>query len=113
MITPEDIQLVRFERTRRFETGYREHDVDRFLDQVEDTLEQLARERRTQHGDQAPQPTSAWPQTLSPVEIRNVAFSKPPMGMRGYNEDEVDQFLDDVEATVRQLRERLSKYEEI
>ena len=31
----------------------------------------------------------------------------------GYDIVEVDQFLDDVEATVRQLRERLSKYEEI
>ena len=34
---------------------------------------------------------------LTPADVRNVAFSKPPIGKRGYNEDEVDQFLDLVE----------------
>lgn len=31
---------------------------------------------------------------LTPADVHNVAFSKPPIGKRGYNEDEVDQFLD-------------------
>src|SRR5438270_3742988 len=31
---------------------------------------------------------------LSAGHIHNVAFSKPPMGKRGYHEDEVDAFLD-------------------
>ena len=35
---------------------------------------------------------------LTPADVHNVAFSKPPIGKRGYNEDEVDQFLDFVEA---------------
>jgi DivIVA domain-containing protein len=35
---------------------------------------------------------------LTAADIRNVAFSKPPIGKRGYNEDEVDAFLDRVEA---------------
>ena len=30
---------------------------------------------------------------LTPADVHNVAFSKPPIGKRGYNEDEVDQFL--------------------
>ncbi len=34
---------------------------------------------------------------LTPADVHNVAFSKPPIGKRGYNEDEVDQFLDFVE----------------
>jgi DivIVA domain-containing protein len=39
--------------------------------------------------------------SLTPELIRNVAFSKPPVGQRGYNEDEVDAFLDLVEAALR------------
>ncbi|MGH3920348.1 MAG: DivIVA-like cell division protein Wag31, partial [Pseudonocardiaceae bacterium] len=35
----------------------------------------------------------------------NVAFSKPPIGKRGYNEDEVDAFLDLVEAELARLIE--------
>ncbi|GEE00133.1 hypothetical protein nbrc107696_05790 [Gordonia spumicola] len=50
---------------------------------------------------------------LTPEEIHDVAFSKPPFGKRGYNEDEVDAYLDLVEATVSELRTRLSKYEKI
>jgi DivIVA domain-containing protein len=38
---------------------------------------------------------------LTPEQVRNVAFSKPPIGGRGYNEDEVDAFLDRVEAALQ------------
>jgi len=31
---------------------------------------------------------------VTPEQIRNMAFSKPPAGKRGYNEDEVDGFLE-------------------
>jgi DivIVA domain-containing protein len=37
---------------------------------------------------------------LTPADVHNVAFSKPPIGKRGYNEDEVDAFLDLVERQV-------------
>ena len=40
---------------------------------------------------------------LTPADVRNVAFSKPPWGERGYNEDEVDALLDRVEAEIRRL----------
>src|ERR1700709_1619980 len=40
---------------------------------------------------------------LTPADVRNVAFSKPPIGKRGYNEDEVDAFLDLVEAELARL----------
>ena len=40
---------------------------------------------------------------LTPADVHNVAFSKPPIGKRGYNEDEVDQFLDFVEAELSRL----------
>ena len=42
---------------------------------------------------------------LTPADVHNVAFSKPPIGKRGYNEDEVDQFLDLVEDTLAQLQD--------
>ena len=38
---------------------------------------------------------------LTPADVHNVAFSKPPIGKRGYNEDEVDAFLDRVEQEMR------------
>jgi DivIVA domain-containing protein len=40
---------------------------------------------------------------LRPVDVRNVAFGKPPIGRRGYDESEVDAFLDQVESTLSQL----------
>ncbi|NMD57650.1 MULTISPECIES: DivIVA domain-containing protein [Tsukamurella] len=48
---------------------------------------------------------------LTPDDVRNVAFGKPPIGKRGYNEDHVDSFLDDVESTLRDLYARLARYE--
>ncbi|MCV7194660.1 DivIVA-like cell division protein Wag31 [Mycolicibacterium brumae] len=42
---------------------------------------------------------------LTPADVHNVAFSKPPIGKRGYNEDEVDAFLDLVEAELTRLVE--------
>jgi DivIVA domain-containing protein len=45
---------------------------------------------------------------LTPADIHNVAFSKPPIGKRGYNEDEVDAFLDLVEAEMTRLIEGMS-----
>ena len=40
---------------------------------------------------------------LTPADVANVAFSKPPLGKRGYDEDEVDAFLDLVEAELARL----------
>jgi DivIVA domain-containing protein len=42
---------------------------------------------------------------LTPADVHNVAFSKPPIGKRGYNEDEVDAFLDLVENEMTRLIE--------
>src|SRR3954469_2053087 len=56
---------------------------------------------------------------LTPADVHNVAFSKPPIGKRGYNEDEVDAFLDLVEAELgrkieenEDLREQVSDLEQ-
>src|SRR5689334_11200971 len=40
---------------------------------------------------------------LTPAEVHNVAFKKPPIGKRGYDEEEVDAFLDVVEVELSRL----------
>jgi DivIVA domain-containing protein len=42
-------------------------------------------------------------------EIEKVTFSKPPIGKRGYNEDEVDAFLDLVGADVAEYEQLVDK----
>jgi DivIVA domain-containing protein len=37
---------------------------------------------------------------LTPIDVRDVIFDKAPFGKRGYDEDQVDAFLDRVEATL-------------
>lgn len=56
---------------------------------------------------------------LTPADVHNVAFSKPPIGKRGYNEDEVDAFLDLVENELTRLieentdlRQRVAEHEQ-
>src|ERR671935_760245 len=41
----------------------------------------------------------------TPAEVHNVAFKKPPIGKRGYDEEEVDAFLDIVEVELARLIE--------
>jgi len=45
---------------------------------------------------------------LTPADVHNVAFKKPSIGKRGYDEDEVDAFLDVVEAELSRLIEENS-----
>src|ERR1041384_3157630 len=42
---------------------------------------------------------------LTPADIHNMAFKKPPMGKRAYDEEEVDAFLDEVEQELIRLLE--------
>jgi DivIVA domain-containing protein len=42
---------------------------------------------------------------LTPAEVHSVVFGKSPIGKQGYNEDEVDTFLDLVEAELARLIE--------
>ena len=52
---------------------------------------------------------SAQKKTLTPAEVHNVAFKKPPIGKRGYDEEEVDYFLDVVETELSRLIEENQK----
>src|ERR671914_180933 len=42
---------------------------------------------------------------LTPADVHNVAFKRPPIGKRGYDEEEVDAFLDEVERELARLIE--------
>ena len=55
---------------------------------------------------------------LTPADVHNVSFKKPSIGKRGYDEDEVDAFLDIVEVELtrlieenNELSQRLAAYE--
>lgn len=43
-------------------------------------------------------PAPKW--LLTPEMVHNIAFKKPPLGKRGYDEEEVDAFLDIVELAI-------------
>ena len=67
----------------------------------EDDPERRIAELERQHAESSA--ASAAHGELTPADVRNAAFSKPPWGKRGYNEDEVDALLDRVEAEIRGL----------
>jgi DivIVA domain-containing protein len=46
---------------------------------------------------------------LTPEDVRSIAFRKPPIGRRGYDEEEVDAFLDEVERTLAGLYGQISQ----
>jgi len=45
---------------------------------------------------------------LTPQDVRNVAFNKPPIGRRGYDEQQVDAFLDAVAQTITALTDQIT-----
>jgi DivIVA domain-containing protein len=86
-LTPADIHGVRFAKPPFGRRGYDEEDVDALLDEAEGALQrrldELAHPGRSVH-----------PIGLTADDLRNVVFRKPPIGKRGYVEDDVDAFLD-------------------
>ncbi|MFI5907381.1 DivIVA domain-containing protein [Dactylosporangium sp. NPDC051541] len=45
---------------------------------------------------------------LTPAEVQALRFAKAPFGKRGYDEDEVDQFLDVVAQTLIALQDEIA-----
>jgi len=72
-VDPESVAFSDASRGR----GYHRGEVDAFVDRVEATLR-----------------NPAAPGGVTPADLRDVAFSKPPIGQLGYHEGEVDAFLD-------------------
>ncbi|MCP2168752.1 DivIVA domain-containing protein [Goodfellowiella coeruleoviolacea] len=97
-ITAAQVQQVTFSRAPLLSRGYREEEVDAFLDLV--TAELV--EREAQAGGSTPgNGLSGIPRPVGPDDVHNVTFSRPRDDHDCYQEDEVDAFLDRVEATLR------------
>lgn len=93
LLTAQDIRDHSFDTVRLTE-GYDVNEVDQFLDRVEHTLEFLA----SPQADQATIPSSL--DIVTPQEVREFTFNQVHF-KEGYDVNEVDQFLDDVTATLQ------------
>lgn len=107
-VTPVDIHHVTFGRASFVDRGYNESDVDAFLDLVETELIKVCEASSQDSADEAAPEEAILPPVpesglLGPEEVRSTEFGKPPLGKRGYDADEVDGFLERVEATLRGL----------
>lgn len=127
-LTAQQVQDAVFGESAPGTFGYDQEDVDTFLDLVVLMFEtappppkappvttQLPQQqqRPQQRRPQPPQrpqqqppvqrpaaPASVDSPKLTAADIRNVAFHRPPRGRRGYQESQVDAFLDRIEATL-------------
>lgn len=90
-LTALEVQEIEFGEATADQFGYDEDDVDMFLDLVVVTLEQSP-------------PIPVKPKPVEPPltarDVRTAAFGKPPRGRRGYQESQVDKFLDRIEDTL-------------
>lgn len=86
-ITADELRAVQLGAAGWGKKGYRIEEVDDFLARVDEALTALALRR-------APQ--------LTADEVHDVRFRKQGFGRgRGYDEDQVDELLDRIEATLR------------
>ncbi|WP_063797734.1 DivIVA domain-containing protein [Saccharothrix sp. NRRL B-16348] len=116
-LTAREVQDYEFSFAPPGRAGYDEDDVDTFLDLVVVTLERMpARPVATPPVSLVPpappaSPASPAPPPLRPRpgpgtrpltarDVRTAAFGKPPRGRRGYQESQVDKFLDRIENTL-------------
>lgn len=109
-LTSEEVQNTEFSPAAAGTYGYDEEDVDTFLDLVVVMLETAPPPRRPTPPPAPVKPAAAPAPTppprrpdapkLTPQEVRDVGFHRPPRGRRGYQESQVDAFLDRIEATM-------------
>ncbi len=92
-LTAHEVQEIEFRYAPPGGIGYDEDDVDTFLDLVVVTLE------RTPKLPPSPRPAPTT-RPLTARDVRTVGFGKPPRGRRGYQESQVDKFLDRIENTL-------------
>ncbi len=106
-LTSQDVLTMQFPPQQPGDRGYHEASVDAFMVQVAASLRQLSRSGRARPavwprmsaGCQPPLPAGTGV-TLTAADVQNVAFGSPHAGEKGYEPDEVDAFLDLVEATL-------------
>ena len=99
-LTPADVSSKRF-KTTKYRPGYNIEDVEAFLRRIEDQLRLLIDEHECLwRGDTPP-----LARHLSPADLRSVVFRAGPF-RPGYDEGEVDAFLDEAEAEIaRRIQE--------
>ncbi len=111
-LTSGEVLTTRFPPQPPGGRGYHEASVDALLVQIAASLKQLSGRSMAKPAmwpgmsptRQPPpqQPPPAIPTvTLTAREVRDVAFASAPLGEPGYEPDEVDDFVDRVEATLR------------
>ena len=87
----QDVAEKRFQPTK-FRRGYSQDDVDDLLDRVQATLAAAERGDRTVAGDRM----------VTPEDVVAVRFHATKW-QEGYDQDEVDDFLDEVVVALRAL----------
>ena len=105
-LTEQAVRDVAFGKPGLRRRGYDEQSVDEFLDLVEADL----RTRRAAcAGAGAGAGGGAVVVRLTPADVKAVAFGRPPFGRRGYDERDVDLFLDEVERSFVVLDAELNR----
>jgi DivIVA domain-containing protein len=115
LLTPADIDNKKFSTTR-LRPGYEQDQVDDFLDEAKAELVQLIRvneELRSAlatvlRGGRSSVPEARHP-ILTPAQVRDKQFTTT-RNKHGYDEEEVDAFLDEIESELQRL---LQEYEEL
>ena len=97
ILTNHDVDNVRFTATQ-FREGYSQSEVDSFLEKIAITLKVL-QERADSSGYAS---DSTHVQVLTVDDVQNVRFAATRL-REGYEQDEVDRFLDHVVETMRYL----------
>lgn len=101
IITPETIKNKQFPATK-FNQGYSNSEVDDFLYTIVTDLTKLLAENETLKTD----PSSSVPKSeiITPEEIINISF-QPTKFRDGYDQDSVDDYLDEIILEFRKLNE--------
>jgi DivIVA domain-containing protein len=101
VVTAVDVHHVTFHKSGFGERGYDEREVDDLLDAIETELDRLTSADEVDR----PAPTALRRRVplgqIGPDQVRGAEFNRAPFGKRGYDEEEVDLFLDRIEATLR------------
>ena len=97
ILTNHDVDNVKFTATQ-FREGYSQSEVDSFLEKIAITLKVL-QERADSSGYAS---DSTHVQVLTVDDVQNVRFAATRL-REGYEQDEVDRFLDHVVETMRYL----------
>jgi len=102
-LTEAAVRDAAFRKPPANQRGYDERSVDEFLDLVEADLHTRRAACAT--------PDQRGPITvnMTPSDVRAVGFAKPAVGRRGYDEKDVDDFLDAVERSFLVLDAELNR----